>query len=42
VNWKDLVDFGGWSGAREKWKVRMEWKEYIVQDWDVMLFKFGA
>lgn len=42
VNWKDLVDFGGWSWAREKWKVRMEWKEYIVQDGDVMLFKFGA
>lgn len=42
VNWKDLVEFGGWSGAREKGKVRMEGKEYIVQDWDVMLFKFGA
>jgi len=40
VNWKDLVDNGGWAKARENWKVRMEWKEYIVQDWDVMLFKF--
>lgn len=42
VNWKDLVEFGGWSGAREKGKVRMEGKEYIVQDGDIMLFKFGA
>lgn len=42
VNWHDLVEFGGWSGAREKGKVRMEGKEYIVQDGDVMLFKFGA
>lgn len=42
VNWKDLVEFGGWTGAREKGKVRMEGKEYIVQDGDVMLFKFGA
>lgn len=42
VNWKDLVDSGGWSGAREKGKVRMEGKEYIVQDGDVMLFKFGG
>jgi ribosome-binding ATPase len=42
VNWKDLVEWGGWSGAREKWKVRMEGKEYIVQDGDVMLFKFWA
>lgn len=42
VNWKDLVEYGGWSGAREKGKVKMEGKEYIVQDGDVMLFKFGA
>ncbi len=42
VNWKDLVEFGGWAGARENGKVRMEGKEYIVQDGDVMLFKFGA
>ena len=42
VNWKDLVEYGGWSGAREKGKVRMEGKEYIVADGDVMLFKFGA
>jgi len=42
VNWKDLVECGGWSQAREKAKVRMEGKEYIVQDGDVMLFKTGA
>jgi ribosome-binding ATPase len=42
VNWKDLVEYGGWSGAREKGKVRMEGKEYVVADGDVMLFKFGA
>ncbi|EKE27990.1 MAG: hypothetical protein ACD_3C00111G0007 [uncultured bacterium (gcode 4)] len=40
VNWKDLVDNLGWAKAREHWKVKMEWKEYVVQDWDVMLFKF--
>ncbi len=42
VNWKDLVELGGWAGAREHGKVRMEGKEYIVQDGDIMLFKFGA
>jgi len=41
VNWKDLVDSNGWSKAREAWKVSLEWKEYIVQDWDVLLFKFS-
>jgi len=42
ANWKDLVDLGGWAGARSAGKVRMEWKEYIVQDGDVMVFKFGG
>ena len=42
VNWKDLVEFWGWVGAREKGKVKMEGKEYIVQDGDIMLFKFGG
>jgi len=41
VNWKDLVENGGWSGAREAWKVSLEWKEYIVEDGDVLLFKFS-
>ncbi len=42
AHWKDLVEFGGWNGAREKWKVRMEGEEYIVQNGDVMVCKFGA
>ncbi|MBW7954768.1 redox-regulated ATPase YchF [Candidatus Gracilibacteria bacterium] len=41
VNWKDLVDFGGWVGAREKARVRLEGKDYIVKDGDIMLFKFS-
>lgn len=41
VNWVDIVEFGWWSKAREAWKVSLEWKEYIVKDGDVMLFKFN-
>ena len=41
VNWEDLVNYWWWSKARENWKVRLEWKDYIVKDWDVMLFKFN-
>lgn len=41
VNWSDLVEFGGWSWAKENWKVSLEWKEYIVSDWDILLFKFS-
>lgn len=42
ANWKDLVDNGGWAWARWAGKVRLEGKEYIVQDGDVMVFKFGG
>ncbi len=41
VNWKDLVENDWWTKSREAWKVSLEWKDYIVQDWDVLLFKFN-
>jgi len=37
----DIIENNGWSGAKEAWKVRLEGKQYIVQDGDVMLFKFN-
>jgi len=42
INRKDFVEAGWWQKAREKWLVRMEGKDYIVQDWDVMLFRFNV
>ena len=42
ANWKDLADNGGWAGARAAGKVRLEGKDYTVQDGDVMVFKFGG
>lgn len=42
VQWKDLLEGGGWTGAREGGKVRLEGKEYVVQDGDVMVFKFNV
>ena len=41
VKWNDLVESGGWSEARVAGKVWLEGKEYIVQDGDVILFKFN-
>lgn len=41
VNCADIIEFNGWSGAREAWKVSLQWKDYIVKDWDVILFKFN-
>jgi GTP-binding protein YchF len=40
--WKELVDAGSWAGAREKGLVRSEGKDYIVQDGDVMEFRFNV
>ena len=42
VGYDDFVGLGGWKGAREKGVVRSEGKEYVVQDGDVMLFKFNV
>jgi hypothetical protein len=38
----DYIGHGGEQGAKEAGKVRQEGKEYIVQDGDVMLFKFNV
>jgi GTP-binding protein YchF len=42
VAYDDLVKCGSIAAAREKGLYRMEGKEYIVQDGDVMLFKFNV
>ena len=42
VNYKDLLENGSLAAAREKGLVRMEGKEYVVQDGDVVLFRFNV
>ena len=42
VNYQDLLDCGSYNGAKEKGLVRQEGKEYVVQDGDVILFKFNV
>ncbi len=41
IAYDDFVACDGEAGAKEKGKMRMEGKEYIVQDGDVMHFKFA-
>jgi ribosome-binding ATPase len=41
VNWKSLVDLGGYSGVRDKGLLRLEGKEYIVKDGDVLVIRHG-
>ncbi len=42
IAYDDFVSLGGESAAREAGKLRQEGKEYLVQDGDVMLFKFNV
>ncbi|HWH80204.1 MAG TPA: DUF933 domain-containing protein, partial [Candidatus Binatus sp.] len=42
VSYDDLVQCGSVAAARTKGLYRMEGKEYVVQDGDVMLFKFNV
>lgn len=39
VQWKDLVDNGGYAGARDKGLLRLEGKEYTVKDGDVLVIR---
>lgn len=39
VNWKNLTDLGGYPGVREKGLLRLEGKEYIVKDGDVLVIR---
>ena len=42
VNYQDLMDCGSTAAAKEKGLVRMEGKDYVVQDGDVILFRFNV
>ena len=42
VNYQDLLDCGSYASAKEKGLVRLEGKEYVVKDGDVILFRFNV
>ena len=42
VNYQDLLDCGSYNGAKEKGLVRLEGKDYVVKDGDVVLFRFNV
>ncbi len=41
VNWRDLTEAGGEAKAKEKGLVRLEGKEYVMNDGDVCHFRFN-
>src|SRR5438874_7820198 len=42
IAFDDYIKFGGESGARDAGKLRSEGKDYVVQDGDVLLFRFNV
>jgi GTP-binding protein YchF len=42
VNWEDLLKAGSFPAARERGQVRLEGKEYVVQEGDVILFRHSG
>lgn len=42
VKFNDFVEVGGWKKARELGKVRLEGRDYLMQEGDVVEFKIGS
>lgn len=42
VKYDDLINSGTYTAAKEKGLVRLEGKDYVVQDGDIMLFRFNV
>lgn len=42
IAFNDFIELGGEAGAKEKGKLRIEGKEYVVADGDVMHFRFNV
>jgi hypothetical protein len=42
IDWRKLVEAGGWAAAKDKGWVRLEGKEYEVQDGDTVLILFNV
>ncbi len=41
ISYAEFVRYGGWGKAREEGKVRLEGKDYLMKDGDVVDFKIG-
>jgi GTP-binding protein YchF len=41
-NWEDIVAAGSWAKARETAKVRLEGRDYVVEDGDTLIVRFNV
>jgi hypothetical protein len=42
IHWDELLELGSWNKAKEVGKLRVEGKDYVVEDGDVMEFRFNV
>jgi GTP-binding protein YchF len=42
IRWDELLDIGSWTKAKDLGKVRLEGKDYVVRDGDVIEFRFNV
>jgi len=42
INYNDLIDYGSETAVRAAGKMRQEGRDYVVQDGDIMFFKFNV
>lgn len=42
INYKELLDAGSYAAARDKGLIRIEGKDYVIRDGDVVLFRFNV
>ena len=41
-DWKDFVEFNGWSGIKTSGKLRLEGKDYTIKDGDTVYFHIAT
>jgi ribosome-binding ATPase YchF (GTP1/OBG family) len=42
IQWDELLELGSWTKAKEVGKLRVEGKDYVVQDGDVLEIRFNV
>jgi len=42
IDWRELLGIGSWNRAKELGKIRLEGKDYVAADGDVMEFRFNV
>ena len=42
IDWQELLEIGSWAKAKDVGKLRVEGKDYVVHDGDVLEIRFNV